>query len=87
MQTISVMLKEYGARNGSYPENVVWKQSLVQLTGAEQQEDMFFDAWGREIRYSRSEDGRSFTLSSLGKDGEPGGTDENRDLELEAQLN
>ncbi len=41
------------------------------------------DRWGRAILYERSPDGLRCSLSGLGADGVPGGTDEAEDIHLE----
>jgi len=41
------------------------------------------DRWGRPILYKRSPDGMRCSLSGLGADGLPGGTDEADDIHLE----
>lgn len=54
--------------------------SLLELPKVQGRDSEISDGWGRPIRYAVN--GRTVTLSSLGKDGLPGGTGENSDVDL-----
>lgn len=43
-------------------------------------EDALLDPWGRDYLYLPPNDGEAFSISSLGRDGVPGGKGEDRDL-------
>jgi len=52
--------------------------ALSDLPKLENRDNSIFDGWGREIGYKV--EGTKVTLSSLGADGKPGGSGENKDI-------
>lgn len=71
---------------GEYPNSIAeLRRSLVDAGHAREEQwlrTVGVDAWGRDLIYDRAPDARSFTLGSLGKDGERGGDGPDRDTWL-----
>ena len=65
-------IREYHRLHGRLPER------LGDLRSSQKDDIATKDAWGREIAYSVRQDS-TYTLVSLGEDGEPGGTEEDSD--------
>jgi len=53
---------------------------LADIPTVESYNDCLTDGWGRDIMYFKNSDG-TYTLLSYGKDGKPGGTGENADIQ------
>lgn len=74
LRVIGKAVERYRARNGRYP---VDPQALVPL----ELERLPVDPWGRPYRYRL--EGGSYVVETLGRDGNPGGTGEDRDMRVE----
>jgi general secretion pathway protein G len=72
LQTIAAAVESYRSDVGHYPAT---SQGLnvkdVKLLN---------DPWGHAVQYQPTPDGQSFTVISLGRDGQPGGSGLDRDL-------
>lgn len=78
MERIRQVFNAYAARTGAAPA------SLAELKAEDGKPLVIEDYWGRPIQLMRSEsDSQKWLLLSLGADGQPGGSGENRDLQLE----
>lgn len=87
ISSIAKALDMYRIDVGRYPST---EQGLVALTAAPANEPKWHgpylqkavpnDPWGRPYGYKSPGDTGEFDLVSLGKDGAPGGTDENADI-------
>lgn len=72
-KVIGMRIREYWRINHRLPE------SLADLPKVEENRDgSTDDGWGRAIRYEKK--GAAVTLTSLGKDGRPGGEGEDADI-------
>ncbi|WP_337250283.1 type II secretion system major pseudopilin GspG [Sphingomonas japonica] len=88
IRTISAALKMYRLDNGSYPTTQQGLAALSQKPSTPPVPanwssegylgDVPVDPWGNPYAYSS--DSNSFELKSLGKDGQPGGTELDADL-------
>ncbi len=88
IRTISAALKMYRLDNGDYPSSQQGLEALVERPStppvpANWSSDGYLgdvpvDPWGNPYAYTS--DGGSFELKSLGKDGQPGGTELDADL-------
>ncbi len=89
IQSISGALKMYRLDNGSYPTTEQGLKALVERSATPPvptswPEDGYLsqmpqDPWGNPYAYTST--GRSFELKSLGKDGKPGGSDVDADID------
>ncbi|MCK6445856.1 MAG: type II secretion system protein GspG [Planctomycetes bacterium] len=70
---LQALIEQHRSTNGELPASL----DVLSLTDALQQ-----DAWNHPYEYSRSADGETFTLASLGADGKSGGEGANADIEL-----
>lgn len=88
IRNLESALELYFLDLGDYPTN---DQGLAALSGAPQSAQNWNgpylknaadlkDPWGNAYRYQAPEGNRSFVVSSLGRDGKPGGEGEDRDL-------
>lgn len=99
IESIETALKLYKLDNGSYPTTEQGLQALVEAPsvgalakhwrkgGYLEKGQVPKDPWGNEFVYLSPGVHGDFDLSSYGKDGQPGGEDENADInnwELEA---
>jgi len=76
MAVIRQRIYEYYAKSGKLPA------TLADLPeGPPQRDSSLQDGWGRPIQYAVED--KAVTLLSLGKDGRPGGTDDDSDIETE----
>ena len=71
-----VRILEYGRVHGQFPPDLAALPPLPQKPGTDHH---FEDAWGRRLIYEFDSSG-TVTLKSLGKDGVPGGTDDDADI-------
>jgi len=71
-------LERYKAKFGKYPST---EEGLKALVESKSLVEIPRDGWGREIMYVLNSE-RSYTISSLGADGKPGGEGFDRDLQL-----
>lgn len=85
---IAAGLDLYRLDMGSYPTPDEGLQALVEAPGGAEawngpylrKEEALLDPWGRPFDYVPQDDGRSFTLTSLGADGVEGGEDDDADI-------
>ena len=89
LEKIKGALELYRTEFGRYPGQI---GDLIHPSADIQQSGKLFmkyadeselrDVWEHDLIYKNENDGRSFSLSSLGADGAPGGTDANQDVTL-----
>ena len=72
MKALDVFAEQYRSEHGAYPDPSVWRRY------AERADPRFYDPWGRPYVYEATAAG--VTLSSLGRDGKPGGSDDDADV-------
>jgi len=89
LEKIKGALELYRTEFGRYPGqlgDLIRPSADIQQSGklfmkyAEESE--LKDVWEHDLLYKNENDGRSFSLTSLGADGAPGGTDANQDVTL-----
>ena len=80
-------LDMYRLDNGHYPAQEVGLQALTVAPSSESrwrgpyiEKSVPPDPWGQAYQYRIPGDKREYDLSSFGKDGKPGGTNENADI-------
>ncbi|RME21871.1 MAG: type II secretion system protein GspG [Deltaproteobacteria bacterium] len=81
LRNIEDALDAYKIKNGSYPST---EEGLQALVTQEIMKELPKDMWGREFIYIRH-NSRSYTLKSLGADGQPGGDGIDADLEVKRE--
>lgn len=85
MKMLETSLNTFRLDVGGYPDQL---SELIQSDkkgwdGPYLPKDVPLDPWGNPYLYSKpGADGKAFSLSSAGKDGRPGGEDENADVVL-----
>ena len=72
MTVLDGVAERYRSEHGSYPDASIWHRY------AERADPRFYDPWGRPYLYETTDEGIS--LRSLGRDGIPGGRDEDADV-------
>jgi hypothetical protein len=72
MSALAAIAGDHRSQHGAYPGSSVWRRY------AERADPRFYDPWGRPYLYEATDTGIS--LSSLGRDGAPGGDDEDTDV-------
>ena len=73
MTLIENRIRDYAAAHHRLPDN------LSELPkAADNRDDSIVDGWGRPIQYKK--EGHTVTLLSLGKDGRPGGNNQDADI-------
>jgi general secretion pathway protein G len=88
IEAFSRALESYRLDTGKFPETAQGLQVLVnkpadtpRWNGPYLQKEVPLDPWGNPYAYKRpSSTNRDFEIMSFGRDGAPGGTDENADL-------
>jgi general secretion pathway protein G len=88
VETVAAAVEMFRADVGRYPAQSEGLQALIAQpadgdgwTGPYVRNDRTLrDPWGAALDYRRSEDGRTFVVTSLGADGQVGGDGLNRDL-------
>lgn len=90
IEAIARALESYRLDNGSYPASEIGLNALrnrprnqPRWNGPYLQKDVPVDPWGNAYSYRLSNagnNGRDFELFSFGRDGRPGGSDENADI-------
>ena len=90
MNNIAAALQLYYIDIGQYPSEAEGLTALLEAPDAAQNwrgpyvddaEDLN-DPWGRPLIFKAPAETKPFSLSTLGRDGHPGGTGEDTDLEL-----
>jgi hypothetical protein len=71
MAVLAGVAERYRSEHGSYPDASIWHRY------AERADPRFYDPWGRPYLYETTDEGIS--LRSLGRDGIPGGSDDDAD--------
>lgn len=94
-ETAELQIKQLGSAlqlfyidTGRYPAAAEGLAVLMQAPAGEadwngpylDSADALTDPWGRDYLYEPPKDGTNFAVSSLGRDGAPGGNGEDRDL-------
>jgi general secretion pathway protein G len=87
MDALSKAIDQYRLDTGVFPSTDIGLKALVQKPdgmprwqGPYLQKEAPADPWGRPYIYRLSPDGVSYELMTLGKDGRPGGDNENVDI-------
>jgi len=88
VESVAAAVEMFRSDVGRYPAQSEGLQALIAQpadsegwTGPYVRNDRTLrDPWGTAIEYRRSEDGRTFVVTSLGADGQAGGDGLNRDL-------
>lgn len=83
MEMMATSLDTYRLDIGEYPENLneLRSSSKKNWDGPYLPKDVPLDPWGNPYVYNRTTDkNRPFELKSFGKDGVPGGEDDNSDI-------
>ncbi|HLZ77178.1 type II secretion system major pseudopilin GspG [Phenylobacterium sp.] len=88
LDSVASSVEMFHSDVGRYPSSGEGLQSLLaQPAGADgwtgpylKSTQLLNDPWGRPVQYTVSPDGQSFTVTSLGRDGAPGGTGLDKDL-------
>jgi general secretion pathway protein G len=89
MEKVKQYLSQYRLQYNSYPSSLdglvhasgdVQKSGQVFISLAE--EDELTDVWGNPLLYKSENNGRSYSLTSLGSDGVQGGDGANTDITL-----
>jgi general secretion pathway protein G len=88
MEKVKNLLGQYRLKYNKYPSSL---EGLISKPADDKSDKPFFalaakddlnDVWGFPFIYSVKNNGRSYTLSSLGSDGIEGGTGANQDVKL-----
>ncbi len=77
LQNLEFAITAYGLQHKALPATL---DLLVGPDGPLAGDSVPADAWGRPFEYVPGDDGKSYTLRSLGADGAPGGADEAADI-------
>ncbi|MDT7517132.1 type II secretion system major pseudopilin GspG [Rhodoferax mekongensis] len=87
IESLAKALDAYRLDLGHYPGNDIGLEALTQKGSASDkwrgpylQKAVPLDPWGRPYLYKLNNEGSDFELQSLGKDGQPGGTQDNADV-------
>lgn len=88
IEAFSRALESYRIDTGKFPDTALGLQALVtkpadvqRWNGPYLQKDVPLDPWGNAYTYKRpGANNRDFEIVSFGRDGSPGGTDEDADL-------
>jgi len=88
IEAFSRALESYRLDTGKFPDTALGLQALVvrppdtpRWNGPYLQKEVPLDPWGHPYGYKRPGNGsRDFEITSLGRDGSPGGTEEDADL-------
>lgn len=87
IEAFSRALESYRLDTGKFPETSQGLQVLVakpadtpRWNGPYLQKEVPLDPWGNPYVYKRPGNNRDFEITSFGRDGAPGGTEENADL-------
>lgn len=87
IEALAKALDAYRLDVGSYPGNDVGLEALTHKGSASDkwrgpylQKNVPMDPWGRPYLYKLNNEGSDIELQSLGKDGQPGGTQDNADV-------
>lgn len=88
IEAFSRAIESYRLDTGKFPDTAQGLQVLVtkpadtpRWNGPYLQKDVPLDPWGNPYTYKRPGSGnRDFEITSFGRDGSPGGADENADL-------
>ena len=87
IDAIEKALDQYRLDTGTYPTNELGLNALVQRppnepkwNGPYLRKAVPLDPWGKPYLYKMPGEKGDYDLTSLGKDGQPGGTGENADL-------
>jgi general secretion pathway protein G len=86
MQNLETALDTYRLDVGDYPSNLqeLRKSSLTGWDGPYLPKDVPLDPWGNPYEYQTpGDEGKPYSLKSLGKDGQLGGSDDNADIEYQ----
>ena len=77
LEQISYQMKEYRRRHGTLPQSL---SEAVSVYSSHPEPDPPVDGWGRPLIYSV--DGEDYTVTSLGRDGKPGGAGLDYDMSI-----
>jgi general secretion pathway protein G len=88
LDTVATAVEQFRSDVGRYPTQQEGLTALVkEPDGADGWTGPYLkdakalnDPWGRPIAYSADSEGQTFYVQSLGADGKPGGSGQNRDL-------
>ena len=83
MKNLETSLDTYRLDVGYYPETLqeLRRSTKPRWDGPYLPKDVPLDPWGNQYQYETpGEDGAPYSLRSLGKDGQVGGTDDNEDI-------
>lgn len=88
VETVAAAVEMFRSDVGRYPTQAEGLQVLIsQPSGADgwvgpyvKSERVLADPWGNRMEYRATEDGRAFTVTSFGADGQAAGDGLNRDL-------
>jgi general secretion pathway protein G len=87
IEAFSRAVESYHIDTGKYPETTPGLQALVvrppetpRWNGPYLMKEVPLDPWGNAYAYKRPGTNRDFDITSFGRDGTPGGTDEDADL-------
>lgn len=78
MAALARLVETYRADSGSYPDVDAWRRSV------ERGDFRFFDPWNRPYDYRLEPE--AFVLTTLGRDGAPGGIGEDADVSRSVPL-
>jgi general secretion pathway protein G len=91
LDTVAAGVEMYRTDVGHYPTGSQGIQALLADPGEAgwngpyvKDSKILNDPWGHPVQYQVGQDGQSFTVTSLGRDGQPGGTGLDRDLQAPA---
>jgi hypothetical protein len=71
ISVLAGVAERYRSEHGDYPDASVWRRY------ADRADSRFYDPWGRPYLYEMTDEGIS--IRSLGRDGIPGGSDDDAD--------
>lgn len=87
VQTLAGKIENYQLDTGMLPERlqdlVVAPANAAGWLGPYAKQGELKDPWGHDLQYRAPGEGKPFDLSSLGKDGKPGGTSYDADIKYE----
>jgi general secretion pathway protein G len=92
LDTLASAVESYRSDVGHYPTGSQGVAALLTDPGEGgwkgpyvKNSNVLNDPWGHPVQYQVGQDGQSFTVTSLGRDGQPGGTGLDADLVSPAQ--
>jgi len=84
LQVLATKLESYKLDNGKFPAVLeMLTEPGASGLGPYAKEREFLDPWGEKLYYRTNEEGSSFVLFTLGRDGRLGGSGNDQDMQVE----